>query len=142
MQASLTPEPSSAKDAQVTPPPKSDLALEADRLTVHRGGKRVLHAVSFGVQTGEIFAILGGNGAGKSTTLLTFLGFLPPSEGCAQVQGGDVSVHTDQARRAIAYLPEAATLYGHLSARENLSYLIALTGRRLSDSAREETLDE
>jgi len=45
--------------------------LSATNLTVNRGGQQVLNEVNFDVAKGEIFALLGGNGAGKSTTLLT-----------------------------------------------------------------------
>ena len=48
-----------------------DVALKADCLEVIRGDKKVLSGMSFEVSQGEVFALLGGNGAGKSTTLLT-----------------------------------------------------------------------
>ncbi len=101
-------------------------ALEAQALTVTRSGQTVLKDVSFSVATGEIYALLGGNGAGKSTTLLTFLGFLNADSGTAKVQGVDVSGGVRAARLAAAYLPEAATLYEHLSAHENLGYFLSL----------------
>ena len=91
-------------------------ALEASSLSVERSGISVLQDVSFSVPPGEIYALLGGNGAGKSTTLLTFLGFLDPASGSVSVQGKDVASDVSSAREAIAYLPEAATLYGHLNA--------------------------
>ena len=65
----------------------SESVLNADRLCVDRGGRRVLEDVSFSVTQGEVFALLGGNGAGKSTTLLTFLGFIEPSSGVVEVNG-------------------------------------------------------
>ena len=83
-------------------------------------------------------ALLGGNGAGKSTTLLTFLGFLNPASGSVHVRGRDVNESLSAARQAIAFLPEAATLYGHLSAYENLRYFLSLAG---TDTGRE-TLDD
>ncbi|MEO0466551.1 MAG: ABC transporter ATP-binding protein [Pseudomonadota bacterium] len=101
-------------------------ALKAEGLTVSRSGQTVLNDVTFSVAAGEVYALLGGNGAGKSTTLLTFLGFLPPAHGTARVRGTDVQSDIQAARRAAAYLPEAATLYGHLSAQENLGYFLSL----------------
>ncbi len=105
---------------------KKKSVLVANGLCVDRGGRRVLTNVSFSVGHGEVFALLGGNGAGKSTTLLTFLGFLNPSEGSASVNG--VVAHEDKAaiRQQTAYLPESANLYAHLSARENLKYFLSL----------------
>lgn len=114
-------------------------ALEANALTVTRSGQTVLEDVSFSVAAGEVYALLGGNGAGKSTTLLTFLGFLNPDKGTAKVQGTDVTADTQAARLAAAYLPEAATLYEHLSAHENLGYFLSLAkvkaGRTEIDAA-------
>ncbi len=100
--------------------------LSARALSVERAGRPVLKDISFSIEQGEVHALLGGNGAGKSTALLTFLGFLSPLSGCAQVCGRDVRANIGAARQAIAYLPEAATLYGHLNAYENLRYFLSL----------------
>ena len=116
--------------------------LEADALTVSRGGRPVLRGVGFAVQAGETYALLGGNGAGKSTTLLTFLGFLRPDSGAARVRGRRVEADPGAARRAIAYLPESAALYDHLDARENLRYLLDLGGSRAEAQDIERALDE
>jgi ABC-2 type transport system ATP-binding protein len=104
--------------------------LQAEGLEVRRGGKAVLAGVSFAVAAGEVFGLLGGNGAGKSTTLATFLGFLVPVAGTVRVNGREVADDLSAARRAIAYLPEAASLYEHLDARENLRYFVQLAGAR------------
>jgi ABC-2 type transport system ATP-binding protein len=78
------------------------LSLQAEQLRVLRGGKEVLSDVSFGVAPGEVYALLGGNGAGKSTTLATFLGFLSPASGRVLVKGVPVQDDVLAARRAIA----------------------------------------
>lgn len=117
------------------------LVLEAEKLCVERSGKRVLQDISFDVRAGEAFALLGGNGAGKSTTLLTLLGFLAPAAGTVRVNGRAVQDDVAAARAAIAYLPEAAALYGHLSARENLRYFLSLAGAPSSAEAIEIALD-
>ena len=109
-------------------------ALEASSLSVERSGISVLQDVSFSVPPGEIYALLGGNGAGKSTTLLTFLGFLDVASGSVSVQGEDVAGDVSKARETIAYLPEAATLYGHLNAYENLQYFLSLANLKAQDS--------
>jgi ABC-2 type transport system ATP-binding protein len=118
------------------------MLLEADALTVSRGGRTVLRNMDFMVEQGETYALLGGNGAGKSTTLLTFLGFLKPDNGAARVLGREVGSDLAAARRAIAYLPESAALYEHLDARENLRYLLDLAGSRTPDRDIEVALDE
>lgn len=117
-------------------------ALEARSLSLVRDGAEVLKDVSFSVAPGEIYALLGGNGAGKSTTLLTFLGFLAPSSGSVLVGGQPVGEDVKRAREQIAYLPEAASLYGHLDAYENLGYFLDLAGRKVSRVAMDEALDQ
>ena len=106
--------------------------LEARSLSLVREGNTVLDGVSFAVEQGEIFALLGGNGAGKSSTLLTFLGFLEASGGEVLVNGQSVGSDVAAARNAIAYLPEAASLYGHMTAYENLDYFLDLAGKSAS----------
>ena len=115
--------------------------LAAQSLSVVRSSQEVLKDVSFGIEQGEVHALLGGNGAGKSTPLLTFLGFLEPVSGSVHVQGRDVNENVSAARQAIAYLPEAATLYGHLNAYENLRYFLSLAGTDTNRGALDEALD-
>lgn len=117
-------------------------ALEARSLSLVREGAQVLDDVSFAVRPGEVYALLGGNGAGKSTTLLTFLGFLAPSGGSVLVNGREVASDVEAARAAIAYLPEAASLYGHLDAYENLGYFLDLAGRKVTRAALDAALDQ
>jgi len=117
-------------------------ALEARSLSLVRDGTIVLNDVSFAVAPGEVYALLGGNGAGKSSTLLTFLGFLSPSGGEVLVAGRPVTQDVEAARSAIAYLPEAASLYGHLNAYENLGYFLDLAGRRVDRAAMDAALDQ
>ncbi|UYV17072.1 ABC transporter ATP-binding protein [Porphyrobacter sp. ULC335] len=117
-------------------------ALEARSLSLVRDGTVVLNDVSFAVAPGEVYALLGGNGAGKSTTLLTFLGFLAPSGGSVLVTGREVAADVQAARAQIAYLPEAAALYGHLDAYENLGYFLDLAGRKVDRGALDAALDQ
>ena len=118
-----------------------DIKLQADQLRVQRGGKEVLAGVSFAVARGEVYGLLGGNGAGKSTTLATFLGFVPAASGRVLVNGQDVGTDLVAARRALAYLPEAASLYEHLDARENLRYFLQLADVRCSEDDIDAALD-
>lgn len=115
--------------------------LHADQLQVTRSGKEVLSGISFSVESGEVYALLGGNGAGKSTTLLSFLGFLPPSDGNISVKGMDVVSNLKAVREAIAYLPESASLYEHLDSYENLRYFLQLAQVQHDQYAIEAALD-
>ena len=113
------------------------LKLQADSLYITRSGKEVLSGITFAVGTGEVYALLGGNGAGKSTTLLSFLGFLSPASGNVRVNEKDANSDIAAARKVIAYLPESASLYEHLNARENIDYFLKLAGT----SANQDTID-
>ena len=120
----------------------SEHLLVADNLSVSRGGRQVLESVSFRVEEGNVFALLGGNGAGKSTTLLTLLGLVTPTSGEARIAGKRVQDDPEAIRRMTAYLPESANLYPHLTARENLDYFLALAGVQRSGDDIEQALDK
>lgn len=109
-----------------TPPPA---VLQASAVTARYGTRTVLHGLDLEVHAGEIYALLGANGAGKTTTLSLFLGFLQPASGQVRVDGLDPVTQPAAARSRLAYIPENVALYEHLSARENLSYLLHLAGQ-------------
>ncbi|MGF7149744.1 ABC-2 type transport system ATP-binding protein [Sphingomonas zeicaulis] len=102
--------------------------IQIQAITLAYGSNRVLDRLSLAVPAGSIYALLGGNGAGKSTTLSVLLGFARAALGQVSVAGIDPAADPDAARRAIAYLPENVALYEHLSALENADYLLALSG--------------
>lgn len=105
-----------------------DMPLAIRDLVVTRGQRRVLDGLSLNLAAGEIYALLGGNGAGKSTTLYAILGFLDRAGGTLQVAGADPASDPDAVRAQVAYLPENVALYDHLSARENVEYFLKLAG--------------
>jgi len=114
---------------------RPSVMLLAENLHVQYGNQQVVRGLNLSLQAGEIYALLGGNGAGKSTTLSTFLGFVRPTSGRVEVAGIDPTADTDGARRHIAYLPENVAFYEHLTARENVNYLLALSRNQRSADA-------
>jgi ABC-2 type transport system ATP-binding protein len=114
-----------------SPPP----TLLAQGVAAGYAERTILRGLDLAVHPGEIYALLGANGAGKSTTLSLFLGFLRPQSGTVRVQGTDPAAEPAKARRQLAYIPENVALYEHLSARENVAYLLHLAGRKASDAA-------
>jgi ABC-2 type transport system ATP-binding protein len=96
------------------------------------GGREVLSGLDLTVRRGEIFALLGGNGSGKSTTLMVLLGLLKPSGGTIRVAGFDPIAEPRRARAKTAYIPESVALYDHLSAWENAEYFLGLADVRVS----------
>ena len=84
--------------------------------------------VSFSVRKGEIFGLLGANGAGKSTTFRMLCGLLPSSSGTLRVAGVDLRTATASARARIGYVSQKFSLYGALSVQQNLSFFSAAYG--------------
>ena len=97
-------------------------------VTVAYQSTTVLNGLDLHVAQGEVYALLGGNGAGKSTTINTLLGFVQPLSGSVKVCGTDVTADARKARASLAYVPENVALYEHLSARENMGYFLRLAG--------------
>ncbi len=104
--------------------------LEAIRLTKSYGGHTALDGLDLTVSRGEVFCLLGQNGAGKTTTINIFLGFIPPTSGTACINGVEVAVNGQEAKKHLAYIPEVVMLYGNLSGLENLDYFSRLAGFR------------
>lgn len=115
--------------------------LRLNAVSAGYGSRMILEGLSIEVSRGEIFALLGGNGAGKSTTLRVLLGFLKPSGGEVTLAGKDVVADPASTRAHVAYVAENVALYEHLSARENLAYLLTLAGVAAEASRIEGALD-
>tara|TARA_Y100000815_G_scaffold270597_1_gene295550 strand:- start:948 stop:1661 length:714 start_codon:yes stop_codon:yes gene_type:complete len=98
---------------------RSDLSVR--NLVVNYGPVRALHGVSFDVPEGQIAALVGSNGAGKSTVLKSICGLLKPVEGEIRV-GEEVMKPRpgDPLRHGVALSPEGRRLFGRLSVEENL----------------------
>ncbi|MGV3532905.1 MAG: ABC transporter ATP-binding protein [Chthoniobacteraceae bacterium] len=103
--------------------------IRLDNLRKSFKGKPALHGVSFAVPTGEIFGLLGHNGAGKSTTFGIMLGQVYPDAGEAWI--GDVSVQKDRARALsqVGAIFETPSFYEYLSGWRNLEILVNYSRR-------------
>ncbi len=86
--------------------------------------------VSFSVQRGEIFGLLGANGAGKSTTFRMLCGLLPASAGTLSVAGHDLRKASAKARNSIGYMAQKFSLYVNLSVLQNLKFFSSAYGLR------------
>jgi branched-chain amino acid transport system ATP-binding protein len=97
-------------------------ALELQGVSSGYGEAVVVREVGLDIRPGEIFALLGKNGMGKSTLLKTVMGFLPILSGTIRVSGEDITGQAPHriARRAIAYTPQEQALFQDLSVEENL----------------------
>ena len=97
--------------------------LEIESLSVKYGNVEVLHGIDLIIREGEIVAILGANGAGKSTTLLSISGLVRASGGA--IRSGDTALHRlpghEIVKRGIAQVPEGRRIFGTLTVEENLN---------------------
>ncbi len=115
--------------------PRDDAApaVTVDALTRRFGACTALDALSFDVAPGELFGIVGPDGAGKTTTLRVLAGVLPPTSGDATVVGTSVARDPEGVKHRIAYMSQRFGLYGDLTVRENIDFYADLYGvpRRL-----------
>lgn len=100
--------------------------IVADRLTKRYRDRVAVDGLSFSVQKGEVFGLIGSDGAGKTTTLQMLASILDPTEGHATVMGHDTVREAAAVTARIAYMSQAFTLYGRLTVEENLDFFAGL----------------
>jgi branched-chain amino acid transport system ATP-binding protein len=102
--------------------PRKEVLLSTLKLRSGYGGKPVLQGIDMDVREGEIVAVIGRNGVGKSTLMKTLIGLLPPTEGNVVFKGEDVStmVAHRRARLGIGYVPQGRDVFPRMSVEENL----------------------
>jgi len=105
-------------------------AIEAVNLTKTFPGVRAVDRLSFDVRPGEIFGLVGPDGAGKTTTLRMLAGVLTPDSGSAMVAGIDVARNPEGAKKHISYMPQRFGLYEDLTTDENIRFYGDLFGVR------------
>jgi ABC-2 type transport system ATP-binding protein len=109
------------------------LVIAAQGLGRDFGSFRAVRDIDLHVARGEVFGLLGANGAGKTTAIRMLCGTLPPSRGRVEVAGVDMVRRPRRARSRIGYVTQRFTLYGELSVTENLKLqagLYGVTGER------------
>jgi branched-chain amino acid transport system ATP-binding protein len=97
-------------------------ALAVEGIDALYGDSHVLHSVSFALQSGRVLALLGRNGAGKTTCMNSVIGFLPPRSGTVRLFGQRVERLSPEAisRKGIALVPQGRRVFPRLTVRENL----------------------
>jgi branched-chain amino acid transport system ATP-binding protein len=108
-----------------------DPALAVAELHTYYGDSHVLHGVSLAVAAGEVVAILGRNGMGKTTLVRSIVGFTPPRRGRVHFAGEDITAWAPFRRiaRGMALVPQGRRVFPSLSVRENLDVARAGVGR-------------
>ncbi len=113
--------------------PASAPAIAAQGLTKSFPGVRAVDALSFDVRAGEIFGLVGPDGAGKTTTLRMLAGIMPPDAGQATVAGCDVVRDPEGAKHSLSYMPQRFGLYEDLTVDENIRFYADLFGVRKAE---------
>src|ERR1700692_791421 len=103
----------------------SYLSIEA--LTVSYGATRVLDCVSLGVERGEMIALLGSSGCGKTTLLRAIAGFVRPESGTIKVGGKDITRLPPEAR-GTAMMFQSYALWPHMNVADNIAYGLRMRG--------------
>lgn len=103
-------------------------AIEARSLTKRFGDFVAVDNISFAVPEGQVFGLLGANGAGKSTAIRMLCGLLEPSSGRALVAGIDAAKDPEAVKRSIGYMSQRFSLYEDLTVSQNISFFAGLYG--------------
>ncbi|SUB86919.1 Uncharacterized ABC transporter ATP-binding protein YbhF [Prevotella denticola] len=109
-------------------------AIEVDSLSKRYGKVQALHDVSFSVGKGEIFGIIGPDGAGKTSLYRILCSLLLPDDGTASVDGYDVVSGMKEIRRRVGYMPGRFSLYQDLTVEENLRFFATLFGTTVEEN--------
>ncbi len=118
------------------PTDKVSTAINTLGLTRDFGTFRAVDRVSFQVKQGEIFGLLGANGAGKTTVIKMLTGILAPTSGTGQVAGADMRRAAKAIKERIGYMSQSFSLYRDLTVMENIrlyARIYAVTGQRLQE---------
>ncbi len=97
-------------------------AIEARGLSKTLGGVVAVDGLSLAIAPGEVFGLVGPDGAGKTTALRMLCGVLRPTSGAASVLGFDVATEADEVGRRVGYMPQRFSLYPELTVAENLLF--------------------
>ena len=106
----------------------NEILVSATNLHRHFGNVKAVDGVSLQIKSGEIYGLVGSDGAGKTTTMRLLVGALLPSQGQIIVCGYDVLKQTEQARSQIGYLSQRFSMYEDLTVLENIRFFAEIRG--------------
>ncbi len=109
-------------------------AIKISNISKSFGKVKAVDDVSFDVRPGELFGLIGPDGAGKTTLFRILATLLLPDSGSASVLGFDVAKDYDQIRRRIGYMPGRFSLYQDLTVQENLEFFAAIFGTSIEEN--------
>jgi len=102
------------------------IAIGAEALTKEFGSFRAVHDVTLQVRYGEVYGLLGANGAGKTTMIKMLCGLLDPTRGKVQLAGVRQQIRTSEVRQQVGYMSQKFSLYDDISIAENLAFFAGI----------------
>lgn len=109
-------------------------AIETEGLTKRYGSLTAVEEITFEVRRGELFGLIGPDGAGKTTLFRLLTTLLDPDDGRAVVDGLDIVTQYREIRKRVGYMPGRFSLYPDLAVAENLEFFAALFGVKVKDN--------
>lgn len=114
----------------------SEYVIEATRLTKRFKNVTAVDKLDLAIRPGEIFGLLGPDGAGKTTTIRMLCAIMRPTEGSARVAGFDIVRQPEEIKKRIGYMPQQFSLYGDLTVMENLNFFADIFNVREPERSR------
>jgi urea transport system ATP-binding protein len=107
------------------------IMFDVRNLNVAYGQSQVLHGINMSIAPGEIVAVVGRNGMGKSTLMKSLIGTMPARSGQVMIDGADVSKLPSHTRvaKGLAYVPQGRQIFGTMTVRENIETGLVVTGK-------------
>ena len=99
-----------------------EIVVQAEALTKRFAAVVAVSRVSFSVRRGEVFGLVGPDGAGKTTVMRMLAGVMKPEEGTTIIEGVDVAARPEDIRRRVSYMPQRFALYEDLTVDENIRF--------------------
>ncbi len=104
--------------------------IQADKLCKNFRKVQAVRGIDLDIAPGEIYGLIGPDGAGKTTTIRMLAGVMKPTSGIARVSGIDTSRQAERLRHQVGYMAQRFSLYGDLSVRENIEFYADVFGVR------------
>ncbi len=117
------------------------MSIVIDGLTKSYGDIEAVKGISFTVNEGEMFGLVGPDGAGKTTTIRILCGLIAPDAGSADILGDDIKTHKRKVQKKIGYLSQKFSLYGDLTVDENIEFFADIHGVKNYQERRNELLE-